>query len=180
MYWHLPVCSNPRAYYETKAPESRLSKKFHNRPLTVNVMPLTEHLLHWKSNKDNLNRFTYRIEWLKRDLIGLLSQQAVPHPGQHADTLAQIESQLLQNRAFYYSIRDANEEFAEAFVSNYGGEATVQTVSSIRSSMGFLMVFCLQNGNLLKQLAISVGESITQSILNAIKETAKPTSKQSQ
>ncbi|KAH9960632.1 hypothetical protein BC827DRAFT_1342739, partial [Russula dissimulans] len=151
------------AYYETKAPESRL-----------------KHLLHWKSNKDNLNRFTYRIEWLKRDLIGLLSQQAVPHPGQHADTLAQIESQLLQNRAFYYSIRDANEEFAEAFVSNYGGEATVQTASSIRSSMGFLMVFCLQNGNLLKQLAISVGESITQSILNAIKETAKPTSKQSQ
>ncbi|KAH9955735.1 hypothetical protein BC827DRAFT_1378888, partial [Russula dissimulans] len=150
------------AYYETKAPESRL-----------------EHLLHWKNNKDNLNRFTYRIEWLKRDLIGLLSQQAVHHPGQHADTLAQIESQLLQNRAFYYSIRDANEEFAEAFVSNHGGEATVQTVSSIRSSMGFLMVFCSQNGNILKQLAISVGESITPSILNAIKETPKTTSKQS-
>ena len=96
--------------------------------------------MNWKSNKDSLNRFADRIERLKRDLIGLLSQQATHHPGQHVDTLAQIESRLLQNRAFYWSIRDANEEIAEAFLSNHGGEAAVRMVSSIRPSMGFLMV----------------------------------------
>jgi len=105
----------------------------------VDVMPLAEHLLHWKSNKDDLSRFVDRIEQLKRDLIGLLSKQAV-HPGQHVDTLAQIESRLLQNRAFYWNIRDANEEVAEAFLSNNGGELSVRMVSLIRSSMGSLMV----------------------------------------
>ncbi|KAI9451851.1 hypothetical protein F5148DRAFT_531517 [Russula earlei] len=134
------------AYYGTKALEPRL-----------------KHLLHWKNNKESLDRFADRIEQLRRDLIGLLSQQAVQQPSKHVEILAQLESQLSGNRAFYSSIRDEKEDIVEAFLSNHGGEAAVR-----------------MNGNLLNRLATSVGESVTQGIANAIKETAETTLKQSQ
>ncbi|KAF8483416.1 hypothetical protein DFH94DRAFT_309695 [Russula ochroleuca] len=134
------------AYYETRAPESS-----------------PKHLLHWKSNKDGLNGFAARIAQLKKDLTSLLSQQAVQHPGKHTDALAQIESRLTENRAFYGTITDANEEVAEAFPSKQRGEASVQLDG---------------NGNLLKQLAGVVGEGVTQSITSAIKESTVTTLKQ--
>jgi hypothetical protein len=59
-------------------------------------------------------------------MTSVLSQQAVQQPGKHTDVLAQIESRLAKNRAFYASIRDANEEIAEALPSKQlkqGGEA---------------------------------------------------------
>jgi hypothetical protein len=103
-------------------------------------MPFTEHLMNWKSNKGDLNSFADRIAWLKKDLTNLLSQQAVPHPGKHSEALAQIESRLAENRAFYATVRDANEEIAEAFMSNQGGEASARLVSSNSLSAGFLTV----------------------------------------
>jgi hypothetical protein len=65
-------------------------------------------------------------------MTSVLSQQAVQHPGMHTDVLAQIESRLAKNRAFYASIRDANEEIAEALPSKQlkqRGEASVRPVS---------------------------------------------------
>jgi len=97
--------------------------------LTANIIPLTEHLLRWNSNKDSLNGFADRIAGLKRDLGGLLSRQATQHPWKHADALAQIESRLVSNRAFYATIHDADEEVAQAFSSKHGGESDVQIVS---------------------------------------------------
>jgi hypothetical protein len=94
----------------------------------ANLIPFTEHLLHWKSNKDKLNGFADRIAQLKKDLTSLLSQQAVQHPGKHTDALKQIESRLAENRAFFGTIMDANEEIAESFRSNHGGEASVRLV----------------------------------------------------
>ena len=120
---------NSRAYYETRAPESSLSKQPRNASLPANLTPFTEHLLHWKSNRNGLNGFADRIAQLKKDLTSLLSQQAVPHPGKHADALAQIESRLTENRVFYGTIMDANEEIAESFLSKHGGEASVRLVS---------------------------------------------------
>ncbi|KAH9994637.1 hypothetical protein BJV77DRAFT_293127 [Russula vinacea] len=132
------------AYYETRAPESSL-----------------KHLLNWKGNKDQLNGFGDRIAQLKKDLTSVLSQQAVPHPGKHADALAQIESRLTENRAFYGTITDANEEVAESLLSKQGGDASVRL-----------------DGTLLKQLAGVVGEGITQSITSAIKKSTVTTLKQ--
>ena len=120
-----------RPYYETRAPESSLSKQPHDAYLTSkNVILFTDHLLNWKGNKDQLNGFADRIAQLKNDLASLLSQQAVPHPGKHADALAQIESRLTENRAFYGIIMDANEEAAEALLSKQGWDAPIQLVSS--------------------------------------------------
>jgi len=101
--------------------------------------------LHWKSNKDGLNGFADRIAQLKKDLTSLLSQQAVQHPGKHTDALAQIESRLTENRAFYGTITDANEEVAEAFPSKQRGEASVQLVSSnfLSTLRAFLWLFDL-------------------------------------
>jgi len=132
---------NFRAYYETRAPESALSEH-HTVPIfTSNLMRFTEHLRHWKKNKDCLNSFADRIAQLKKDLTSLLSQQAVQHPGKHTEVLAQIESRLTKNRAFYTTIRDANEEIAEAFLSKQlkqGGEASVRLVSSNYLTVSFL------------------------------------------
>lgn len=102
-------------------------------------MPFKEHLLHWKSNKDSLNGFADRIAQLKKGLTGLLSQQAVQHPGEHAVALEQIESRLADHREFYASIRDANEEIAEAFLSNQGGQASSRLVSSNFLSASFFL-----------------------------------------
>lgn len=64
-------------------------------------------------------------------MISLLSQQAVQHPGKHADVLAQIESRLAKHRTFYASLRDANEETPEVPPSGQlkRGDAPVQPVS---------------------------------------------------
>src|SRR6266849_7017550 len=108
---------------------------------TSNFMPLTEHLRHWKCNKESLNSFADRIAQLKKSLTDLLSQQTVQHPGKHTDVLAQIESYLEKNRAFYATISDANEEIAEAFLSKQlkqGGEASVRLVSLGHLTAGFL------------------------------------------
>ena len=104
-------------------------------------MSFTEHLRQWKSNKDNLNSFADRIAQLKESLTSLLSQQAVQHPGKHTDALAQIESRLAEHRAFYGTIRDANEEIVEALLSKQlkqGGEASVRLVSLNYLKAGFL------------------------------------------
>jgi hypothetical protein len=104
-------------------------------------MSVTEHLRHWKCNKDNLNSFADRIAQLKKSLTGLLSQQAVQHPGKHTDALAQIESRLAETRDFFAAIRDANEEIAEALLSRQlkqGGEASVRLVSLNYLTAGFL------------------------------------------
>lgn len=96
------------------------------------LMPSTEHLRHWKCNKDSLNSLADRIAQLKKSLTDLLSQQAVQHPGKHMDVLAQIELRLEEYRAFYATITDANEEIAEAFLSKQlkqGREASVRLVS---------------------------------------------------
>ena len=90
---------------------------------------MTEHLLRWNSNKDSLYGFADRIAGLKRDLGGLLSQQATQQPWKHANALAQIESHLGSNRAFYGTIHDADEEVAQALSSKHGGETDVQIVS---------------------------------------------------
>jgi hypothetical protein len=97
--------------------------------LTANIIPLTEHLMRWNSNKDNLNGFALRIAGLKSDLGGLLSQQATQHPWQHADALAQIESRVVSNRGFYATLHDADEEVAKALSSKNGGGSDVQIVS---------------------------------------------------
>ncbi|KAI0288320.1 hypothetical protein BC826DRAFT_1039151 [Russula brevipes] len=125
------------AYHETKTPGS------------------LKHLLNWESNKGDLKTFAERIARLRQDLIGVLSQQAVQHPGKHIDTLAQIESRLASNRVFYATIADANEDIAEAFSSkNRGGSGAPI------------------DGALLKKLAGVVGGSLTQGIASAIKENA--------
>jgi hypothetical protein len=103
--------------------------------LTMHILPakvilFTDHLLDWKGNKDQLDGFADRIAQLKNDLISLLSEQAVPHPGKHADALAQIESRLTENRAFYGTIMDANEEAAEVLLSKQGWDAPARLVSS--------------------------------------------------
>jgi hypothetical protein len=99
--------------------------------------------LNWKGNKDRLNGFGDRIAQLKKDLTSVLSQQAVPHPGKHADALAQIESRLTENRAFYGTITDANEEVAESLLSKQGGDASVRLVSSnfLSALQEFLWLF---------------------------------------
>ena len=107
-------------------------------------MPFTEHLLHWKSNKDSLKSFTDRIAQLKESLTSLLSQQAVQHPGKHTDALVQIESRLADHREFYGTIRDANEEIAEALLSKklkQGGEASVRLVSLNYLKAAFLVSY---------------------------------------
>jgi hypothetical protein len=122
LFEHSQIRIIPRAYYE-----SALSKQAHNGYLYQHLMPFTEHLQHPKLNKDNLNSFADRIARLKKSLTSLLSQQAVQHPGKHADVLAQIESRLAKNRVFYYT----NEEIAEAFLSKQlkqGGEASVRLI----------------------------------------------------
>jgi hypothetical protein len=104
---------------------------------TSNLMPFTEHLRHRKWNKDNLNGFADQIAQLKKSLTCLLSQQAVQHPGKHTDVLAQIESRLAKNRAFYAT----NEEIAEACLSKQskqGREASVRLVSLNYLTAGFL------------------------------------------
>ena len=109
--------------------------------LTSNLIPFVEHLQNWKRNKDSLKGFADRIEELKKSLISLLSQQAVQHPGNHTDVLAQVESRLEKSRTFYATIRDANEEIAEAFLSKQlkqGGLASVRLVSLNYFIAGFL------------------------------------------
>jgi hypothetical protein len=93
-----------------------------------NLMLFTEHLQHQKWNKDNLDSFADRIAQLKKSLTSLLSQQAMGHPGKHTDDLAQIESRVAKNRAFYAT----NEEIAEVFLSKQskqGGEVSGRLVS---------------------------------------------------
>jgi hypothetical protein len=104
---------------------------------TSNLMPFTEHLPHRKWNKNNLNSFADRIAHFKKSLISLLYQQAVQHPGKHVDVLAQIESRLETDRAFFAT----NEEVAEAYLSKQlkqEGEASVRPVSLNYSTAGFL------------------------------------------
>lgn len=104
-------------------------------------MPFPEHLQNWKRNKDSLKSFADRIEELKSSLTSLLSQQAVQHPGNHTEVLAQVESRLEKSRAFFATIRDANEEIAEAFLSKQlkqGGLASVRLVSLNYLTAGFL------------------------------------------
>ena len=108
--------------------------------LTMHILPakvilFTDHLLDWKGNKDQLDGFADRIAQLKNDLISLLSEQAVPHPGKHADALAQIESRLTENRAFYGTIMDANEEAAEVLLSKQGLDAPVRVSSNFLSTV---------------------------------------------
>ena len=80
---------------------------------TSNLMPFTENLRQWRWNRDNINSFGDRIAHLKESLTSLLSQQAVQHPGKHADVLIEIGSRLATYRAFFAT----NEEIAEAFLS---------------------------------------------------------------
>ena len=101
-------------------------------------MSFTEHLLHWKGNKECLDDFTDRIAGLKDDLVGHLSQQRVQSPWKHAGALTRIESRLTEHREFYATICDRQEESAEAFVEENGGEEAVQMVSSIFYSVPFL------------------------------------------
>lgn len=99
-------------------------------------MLFTEHLQHRKWNKDNLDSFADQIAQLKKRLTTLLSQQAMQHPGKHADVLVQIELRLTKDRAFYAT----NEEMAEVFLSRrlkQGGEAPVRPVSLSYLSAGF-------------------------------------------
>ena len=125
-----------RAYYETRAPEYILSKQHHDAYLTgKKVILFTDHLLDWKGNKDQLDGFADRIAQLKNDLTSLLSEQAVPHPGKYADALAQIESRLTENRAFYGTIMDANEEAAEVLLSKQGLDAPVRVSSNFLSTV---------------------------------------------
>ena len=105
-------------------------------------MPFTEHLQHWKRNKDSLDSFADRIARLKKSLTSLLSQQAVRHPGEHTDVLTQIESRVEKNRAFYAAIRDTNEVVAEASQSGQlkqGGKASDRLVSLNYSTAGFVL-----------------------------------------
>ena len=93
-----------------------------------NLTPFTEHMQHQKWNKDNLDSFADRIAQLKKSLTTVLSQQAMEHAGKHTDDLAQIESCLAKNRAFYAT----NEEIAEVLLSKQpkqGGKASVRPVS---------------------------------------------------
>jgi len=108
--------------------------------LKANVVPSIEHLLRWNNNKGHLNGFADRIAGLRKDLIGLLSQQATQKPWKHADALAKIESRLAPNRAFYAAIYDASEEIAKAFLSKHGGESAVQIVGCDDLSSCLLMV----------------------------------------
>jgi len=107
-------------------------------------MPFTEHLRHWKRNKDSLDSFADRIARLKKSLISLLSQQAVQHPGKHTEVLTKIESRLVKNRAFYVAIRDTNEEVAEASLSGQlkqGGKASARLVSLNYSTAALLVSY---------------------------------------
>ena len=99
-------------------------------------MPFTEHLEYRKRNKDNLNSFAYRVAQFKRSLISVLSQQPVQHPGKHMDALTQIESRLVQNRAFYAT----NEEIAEVYICKQSkrAEVSVRPVSLNYLTAGFL------------------------------------------
>lgn len=108
--------------------------------MIANVVRFIEHLLRWNSNKDSLNGFADRIAGLRKDLMGLLSQQATQEPWKHADALANIESRLAPNRAFYAAIYDANEEVARTFLSKHGGESAVQIVGWDVLSSCLLMV----------------------------------------
>jgi hypothetical protein len=146
-------------------------------------VPFADHLLRWNGNRDCLDGFADRIARLRKDLIGLLSQQATQQPWKHADALAKIESRLAPDRAFYAAVNDANEEAARAFVSKNGGESAVQVVSwDVRSSscLGLSYDCRVQDDGLLKQLAGAVGEGFTPDIATAIKEFAGTTMKGSQ
>ena len=153
--------------------------------MTADVVPFTEHLLRWNSNKDRLSGFADRVAELRKDLIGLLSQQATQQPWKHADALATIEPRLAPNRAFYGSIYDANEEIARAFTSKHGGESAVQIVSwelgcPVIDTFVLTYDCWAQNAGLLKQLAGAVGGGITQRTAGAIKESAGSTLKEYQ
>jgi hypothetical protein len=65
-------------------------------------------------------------------MTSLLTQQAVQHPGKHADVLAQIESRLAKNRAFYSTVKDASEEIAEARPSKQLKEKEEASVRPVR------------------------------------------------
>ena len=102
-----------------------------------NLIPFTEHLQHQKRNKDKVESFADRIAQLKKSLTSLLSQQAMGHPGKHTDDLAQIESRLTKDRAFYAT----NEEIAEVLLSKQskqGGKTPVGLVSLNYLIAGFL------------------------------------------
>ncbi|KAH9994636.1 hypothetical protein BJV77DRAFT_1066635 [Russula vinacea] len=122
-----------------------------------------KHLLYSKTNKDSLQDFTNRLVALKNDLIALLSQQAVLMLSAHTDTLSRIESRLAKDHEFYAAVSDASEDSAATFVSSHGGVEKVRT-----------------SDELLEELATTVGESLTPSILRAIKEGAEEAFKQSQ
>jgi hypothetical protein len=122
-----------------------------------------KHLLYSKTNKDSLQDFTNRLVALKNDLIALLSQQAVLMLSTHTDTLSRIESRLAKDHEFYAAVSDTSEDSAATFVSSHGG------VEKVRMS-----------DELLEQLATTVGESLTPSIIRAIKEGAEEAFKQSQ
>ncbi len=108
-------------------------------------MPFTEHLRHWKTNQERLDGFADQIAKFKRSLTSLLSQQAVQHLGKHTDTLVQIESRLVANRAFYATIRDAHEETVEISISKQlkqGGGAQVVSSNYLAAGLfGFLWLF---------------------------------------
>jgi len=93
------------------------------------TFPFTEHLLHWKGNKDYLDDLAGRIAGLKEDLVGLLSQQRTQYSWKHANALERIESRLTDNREFYATVCDEIEEIAEIFVEVNGGGEAVQMVS---------------------------------------------------
>jgi hypothetical protein len=131
-YWHILIHSTlPELTTKTRS----LGLPFVRNHIVFQRLDLdrgrrfTEHLLSWNGNKDRLNGFADRIAGLRKNLIGLLSQQATQQPWKHADALAKIESRLAPNRTFYAAIHDANEEIARTFLSNHGGESAVQKVS---------------------------------------------------
>lgn len=104
---------------------------------TSNLIPFIEHLQRQTCNKDSLNSFANRIAQFKKSLIRILSQQAVQHPGKHADVLVQMESRLAKNRAYYAT----NEEISETFISiqlKRGKETSVRSVSLKYLTTGFL------------------------------------------
>jgi len=112
---------------------------------TGNLMSFTEHLRHWKTNQERLDGFADQIAKFKKSLTRLLSQQAVQHLGKHTDTLVQIESRLVENRAFYATIRDAHEETVEISISKQlkqGGGAQVVSSNYLAAGLfGFLWLF---------------------------------------
>ncbi|KAI0031330.1 hypothetical protein K488DRAFT_71494 [Vararia minispora EC-137] len=127
------------------------------------LMKEFEHLLHSTSNKSAIANFREQIVGFKADLTHILSQQSVLILADNTKTLARIEAKLAPVARFYAMLSTGDEAEAETFVHENGGEDAVK-----------------EDDELLEAFAEKMGEALTPSLVQIIKESTEAAIRQSQ